>query len=259
MRYCLLFSGFFLMITACSSHKENKIIPQKDLVPLMVDMHIADAMALNYTINEQFGGLDSALLYNTVLNKYGYTKEQFLNTLEYYSGKPEKLTKIYDEVFSILSKRAEEAKAIYDSYSTAQSRNIWKPKLTKYITKGDTSHYMPPFDFAVDTIGEFVLSADVRITTKDLSVNPLIVAYFYNPQNDLPGNRKYFPEVSLLKSAYKREYTVTCECNDPAFSRIRITIPVTDNGDSSFFKEIEITNLRVSLLKSKKDDNSGHK
>jgi hypothetical protein len=254
MRNCILLICFLSVFISCSQDNKQKIIPRKDLVNLMVDMHIADAIALNYNINEQFGGLDSALLYNTVLNSYGYTKEQFVYTLNYYTKEPEKLTKIYDEVFTILSRRSEETKALYSSYSVALTRNIWKPKQSRFIARGDTAHYPSMFDFAVDTIGDFVIISEIKITTKDSSIRPRIVAYFYNPKDDIPKNRVYFDETELHKSAYKREYSISKECTDPELSRIRLIIPMHDTGDSLFYKDFEMYNLRVSLVLPKKPE-----
>jgi hypothetical protein len=249
----LMRNGIFMIcllsfLISCSIGKRDKLIPRGDLIDLMVDLHIADAMALNYNINEQFGGLDSALLYNAVLNSHGYTKDQFVNTIRYYTDDPEKLIKIYDEVFSKLSRRSEQAKKEYESFSVAGTQSIWKPKQNRYIIKGDTSHYPAMFDFSIDTIGEFVIVAEVKITLKDSSVNPRIVAYFYDPGNDTPENRIFFNETELHKSNIKREYTISQKCNNPALRRMRLIIPMHDTGDSLFFKDFEMSNLRVGLV-----------
>jgi hypothetical protein len=252
MRNWFVYVCFLMVFISCTNQKHQKIIPRKDLISLMVDLHIADAMALNYIINEQFGGLDSTLLYNAVLEAHGYTKGQFVNTIKYYTQEPEKLIKIYDEVFTILSKQSEETKALYSSYSDAQTKSIWRSKQSRYSIKGDTVHYPVMFDFAVDTVGKFVLDAEIKITPKDKSVNPRILAYFYNPKDDIPKNRVYFDDARLLKCNNKREYTLTKECLNPDLTRMRLVIPMHDNADSMFYKEFEMDNLRVSLVKEPK-------
>jgi hypothetical protein len=211
-------------------------------------------MALNYQINEQFGGLDSALLYNQVLKSHGYNKEEFLYTIDYYTQEPEKLIKIYDDVFSELSKESEEIKAMNVSCSVAQTINIWKPKKSQYHLIGDTVHYPPVFDIPVDTTGNFVLDAEIKITPKDQSINPRIIAYFYNPENDVKEDRIYFAETALLKCYNRRDYTLTKECRNPALRRMRIFLPAQDNTDSVFYKDFELNNLRVSLIKPSKSE-----
>ncbi len=252
MRKWFFYFSFLVASFSCSTHEQTKVIPRKDLIPLLVDMHISDAMAMNYNINEQFGGLDSAILYNTVLKSYGYTKEEFVQTIEYYSQEPEKLIKIYDDVFSELSKCSEEAKTLYDSYSIHQTKNVWKPTQSHYRIYGDTANYPPMFDIAIDTVGTYVISVEIKITEKDSSINPRLVAYFYNPQDDIPKAHIPFEETKLLKSNYKREYTLAKECTDEEFSRMRIITPMCDNSKETFFKDMEISNLRVALTQPQK-------
>jgi hypothetical protein len=253
MRKWFFYCSLFILIFSCSGPEQHKIIPRKDLVPLLVDMHISDAMATNYNINEQFGGLDSAILYRTVLNSYGYTKDEFIHTIEYYSKEPERLIKIYDEVFSILSKRSEEAKTLTDSYSKRNTQLIWKASQSHYRIYGDTAHYEPVFDFPIDTVGTFILSVEIKITEKDKSHNPRLVAYFYNAKNDIPAKRISFQETNLLKSSFKREYTLIKECNDFNYNRMHLVIPMCDNSNEIFFKDMDVSNLQVTHLNPHKE------
>ncbi len=252
MRKWLFISLMLLSIVACNKSEYDNIIPRRVLVPLLVDMHIADAIALNTIVSNQFGGLDSTILYQTVLEKYGYTKDDLVQTLEYYSSKPEKLIAIYDDVFSELSKQSEKAKKLYSATTVAQTYHIWKPNKKRYSVHGDTVLYPPVFDISIDTTGTFVLSAKIKLTSKDESINPRILAYFYNPLKDSLENRIYFEELSLLKSIYMREYTLLQECYDTSLSKLRIIIPMHDTTDSTFRKDFDMSDLRVSLYRSDK-------
>ncbi len=252
MRKWLFISLILFSIFSCKRSEHDNTIPRRDLVPLLVDMHIADAIALNTIVSNQFGGLDSTILYQTVLEKYGYSKDDLVQTLKYYSSKPEKLIAIYDDVFSELSKQSEEAKKLYSSTTIAQTYHIWKPKKKQYKVHGDTALYPPIFDVKIDTTGIFVLSVEIKLTPNDESINPRILAYFYNPLKDSSENRIYFEESPLLKSIYMREYTLLKECYDTSLSRLRIIIPMHDNTDSTFRKDFVMTDLRVSLYRSEK-------
>ena len=244
--------GFLILVVlliACKSKEdEGKIIPKRDFVNLLVDLHIADAIAMNHIINENFGKLDSAILYKTVLDKYGYTREQMENSMKYYSGESEKLVEIYDDVFSTLSKRSDEAKENYNKTSVSRTHRIWKAQKNRYGIFGDSLQYPPPFDIPVDSTGTFVLSVNIRMTENDSSVNPRIEAYFYDPDNDTPDSRVYFDEVSILKGGYTREYTLIQELKDPDLRNMRIILPKQDNPDSVFSKALEIRNLLVSMM-----------
>ncbi len=251
MRKWLFFLYIFISIVACSKREKGNIIPRRDLVPLLVDIHITDAIALNNIISGEFGGLDSSMLYQAVLDKYGYTKDELVQTLRYYSSEPEKLIEIYDDVFSTLSKESEEAKELYSSTTISRTIPIWRPNKTRYFVKGDTVQY-PQFDIKIDTTGIFVLSVEIKITTKDESVNPRILAYFYNPFDDSKEKRVYFDETRLIKSGFTREYTLLKKCSDENLSRLRLIIPMHDTQDSIFVKDFDMKDLRVSLIASQK-------
>ena len=47
--------------------------------------------------------MDSLGQYVSILESYGYSLEQLNNTIEYYSGDPETLNEIYEEVITQLS------------------------------------------------------------------------------------------------------------------------------------------------------------
>lgn len=233
---------------ACGRRETKRLIPQKKLIPLLVDLHVTDALAVNTTISDQFGKLDSTLLYSTVLESHGYTKDQLFTTLDYYTNKPEILMEIYDEVFAMLSARSEEAKAEYNKYSSQNTRHIWRPKQHRFKIIGDTVDY-PVFDsIEIDSKGTYILNLSIKINKADESVNPTLVAYFYSTENDNPETRKYFEKIELHKSKYARELMLIYELRDSTLNHMRI-IPVSfENADSVFYRSMEMYSVRLSQL-----------
>ena len=252
MKKWILFLLVLTVIACKEKNDEEKIIPRRDFVELLVDLHITDAIATNHTINENFGRLDSAILYHTVLESHGFTKEQMIRSMNYYSSDPEELVEIYDDVFSRLSKQADEAKELYSSTSASRTYRIWKAPKNRYTAYGDSISYPEPFDINVDTTGTYVLTAEVRMVESDSSVNPRISAYFYNPEDDDPKKRLYFEEVPILKANFTREYTLIKTMKSPNLTRLKIIIPNQDNKDSLFVKGIEIRHLRVGMIMPKR-------
>ncbi len=250
MRSWLLFLFLVIIFVSCGQKENERLIPRKDLIPLLIDMHIADAIAMNHTINNQFKDLDSSRIYSSVIKKHGYSKEELLSTMKYYSSRPKKITSIYDEVFSELSIRAEEAKSARNKYNTSNLDIIWKPEESRYIITGKESQYPKAFEFPIDSAGIFVINASVKITDEDSSLNPRITAYFFSQENDALQHRLYFDETPLPKSRYAREYTLVQKCIDPSFTHMKIIIPEYDNEDTAFYKRTEIYNLRVGRLKN---------
>ena len=89
-------------LLACSSPKEGiseGILPEKELVSILKEVHLAEA---NFELLKTNG---KELAQNTLLNnyqeiysKYNIDKNEFQQTLEYYSNYPEKLERIYSKV-----------------------------------------------------------------------------------------------------------------------------------------------------------------
>ena len=236
------------LLLSCNSGNKRRLIPRKDLVPLLADLHVTDAIAVNTTIADQFGKLDSALLYSSVMDRHGYTKDQLFTTLDYYTSKPEALMKIYDEVFALLSTRSEEAKAEYNKYTSPNIRHIWRPKKHRFSVEGDTVKY-PVFDsIPIDSKGTYILNLSIKLSEQDESIRPALIAYFYDPVNDSPENRQYFKKIPLNKSKYARELMLIRELNDSTLNQLKI-IPVSyENTDSDFFRSMDLYSVRLSWL-----------
>lgn len=248
MKKSIVLSILFVLLFACSSRNRLRPIPEKDLVPLLVDLHVSDALALNSTIVDNFGALDSAILYSTVLDKHGYSKEELLFTLDFYTKTPEKLMEIYDNVFATLSRMSEEAKAEYASYSIENTTAIWKPDKPRIILKGDDLDYPGPYTIKISDTGTYVLNINIKLSKSDKSVNPKVIAYFYDPADSAEEKREYFEEINLNKSKYSREYLLLKSVSDTSLSLLKLIVPKVENSDSSFFKELTMDNLRVSKV-----------
>ena len=250
MRKWLLFFVLFLLALSCNSRRNKDLIPKDDLVPLLVDLQIADAIALNNPLNQNLGRLDSALLYGTILEDYGYTKQQLAYTMEYYSGRNEEMTAIFDDVFSELSKQSEEVKEKYYMTSGAETDRIWQAENQMIKIIGDTASYPDPFDIPIKTTGTYVLSLDIDRNKHDQAENPRVVGYFYNPENDTPDNRIYFDEIPIPITNSEREFTLIKEMNDSTLTRFKLFTPQYENTDSLFYKNITIKRLRLTRIKT---------
>ncbi len=98
-----------LLFSSCNTKNENKttdgIIPESKMITIITDLHIIDATINIKHINKRNNNKKITKYYNYVLKKYGYNRIQFNKSIEYYSGEPEKLDKIYDKVLEELSKK----------------------------------------------------------------------------------------------------------------------------------------------------------
>ncbi len=240
-----------ILLFSCNQGDPNRLIPRKDLVPLLAELHITDAIATSGTISDQFGRLDSTILYSKVMERYGYSKDDLFFTLDYYTGEPEILMEIYDEVFALLSTGSEEAKAAYNKYASQNTQHIWRPKENRFEIESDTALYPVFDDILIDSTGTYVLNLSMKLRKEDESENPVLIAYFYSPNRDSLGYRQYFDTVKLHKSKYARELMLIKDISDTSLTRLRIHSVVFDNKDSAFFKSMDMYSVRLSLLKSK--------
>lgn len=103
MRKCI-FVAIILAIVGCNT-KKRQLIPEDDLVDILVDIHLAEALFKVTRIKTQkFSIYDSLDIYDSVVVQHGYTKAQYDSTLAYYSDNITKFKAIYDKVIEKLNK-----------------------------------------------------------------------------------------------------------------------------------------------------------
>jgi hypothetical protein len=95
-----------MVILGCNPEREFKkkyLIDRKEMVNVLVDIHLANAVKGSpdfYKIIREYDSLD---IYTVIFNKYGIEKAQFDSSIAYYSRNPEILIPIYDEVIMRLN------------------------------------------------------------------------------------------------------------------------------------------------------------
>ncbi len=99
MRHILTILAFAAVILASCS---GEYIPQKKLPEIIAEIYKADRY-----INSRYDLVlrsDTTRYYEAIFNKYGYTSEQYIKTLDYYLTRPAKLKTFYTEAKSIIQK-----------------------------------------------------------------------------------------------------------------------------------------------------------
>lgn len=110
-----------LLLLSCDQKKmqvpENMMQPE-ELVPLLVELHLADGYLHNLKIT-QYQKRDTAFyLYPGILKKYEVSRPQLDSTILFYGKHPDEFSKLYDKVLEELSKMEGEARAA-DTLKTA--------------------------------------------------------------------------------------------------------------------------------------------
>lgn len=95
--FLLLFAAF-----ALSGCRDEEVIPEHDMVLLYRDFFYADGYV--DTQPDLRGQTDSLYLYVPIIEKYGYTKEMFLNSVDYYLRNAEDFVEILKQVKTLIGK-----------------------------------------------------------------------------------------------------------------------------------------------------------
>ncbi len=100
-----------IILLAAVSCEQQRTIPRKKLSQIYYDMYLADeAITANRDLRRM---TDSLHLYEPIFNKYGYTSEDYLHTVDVYLENPEKYRKIFDRTKEMLEEKRDELVVIY--------------------------------------------------------------------------------------------------------------------------------------------------
>jgi hypothetical protein len=108
--YCLLLLMAILAVS-CVNRRYGEIIPPKKFINVLVDIHLADGIAVENMSHASGAPLDSASLYGSVFSKYGVTRPMFDSTMSFYSEHPDDFQKVYNKVTAKLKRMEDELNA----------------------------------------------------------------------------------------------------------------------------------------------------
>lgn len=95
------------MFSGCSSEMAapEGIIPDTTMSDILVDFTLVDA-AYNVSLTDPTSvRFKPELFYETTLEKYGYSREEFNRSIQWYSENTKQLLKVYDHALTDLSQR----------------------------------------------------------------------------------------------------------------------------------------------------------
>jgi hypothetical protein len=240
------FIRFILIIIlfSCSGKKAKYIIPEKKMVPLLVDMHIADAMGLDYTLRQNMLRLDSAALYGGIFEKHGVTKMQFDSTISYYTRHPDRLSKLYEKVISSLSKLESEIKKAEENEALRRKITVWEDK-NNYMLPNDGRTNRISFSVPVSDQGEYTVTAQIKVFRDDESLAPRINAFFWYDNQTEEGYRDYFPGAPIKKNEVLNTYTIQKALRNDNVTHIKGYIYNHSNQDTMFVKHAYVTGIKI--------------
>jgi len=243
----------FVLLVSCVGSGRKQIIPAKKFVNILVDLHLADAIAIEkWSLNLSYQ-LDSTSLYGSVFNKYGVTKAQFDSTMLYFSARPDVFQKIYNKVNAKLKRLEEESVVAQESLDKIGQEVIWQDVRTLSFPPlvGDRIE----IDVPVKGAGVYTVSATVKLYPDDSSVNPRMSVYFYYDDKTPKGNRLYFEEIIYTnRNGEPMTYSASKQRINPKVTHIKGFIVNYTNTDSLFRRNMVVSDIKVT---KKRDEGQG--
>lgn len=111
MRLIIILLTILLFGIACGRKVPEGIVPQKQMEPLLLDMHLADGQLAAMPLDSARSYRDA--YYGAIFNHYGIDSTTFERSIEFYSTRPELMKTMYANI----DKRLE-------AYNTAEQRAI---------------------------------------------------------------------------------------------------------------------------------------
>jgi hypothetical protein len=232
------------LLVSCHHSFKRNIISENKFVDLLVDIHLADAIASEKGYIDQTYQIDSASLYGSVFRKHRVTKAEFDSTMVYYSSRPDDFQKVYNRVTAELKERQEKI-------NTENRHN----KTSEILWQNDQVFRYPPMtdnkidiDVPVSGPGTYTITALVKVYPDDETVNPRMSVYFYTRDPDILGKRIYFDEIKYLnKNGLPKVYSATKKITDPEITNIRGRILEFNDPGHNVKHHIEVSDIRVTM------------
>ena len=92
-----------ILLVSCSHKSGQEIIPKNAFAKIYAEMFIADQwLNMNYKYNSI---ADTTLVYEPIFNKYGYTTDDYLASVDYYLYNPGRFKKIVNKALDIIERQ----------------------------------------------------------------------------------------------------------------------------------------------------------
>lgn len=94
------------LLLSCKPSVPSQFIQPDDMEDLLIDYHIAQAMATQNSKKDEDRYFNETLYFAAVLEKHGYTKAEFDTSLTYYYTRADRFSEMYKRVVKRLNERA---------------------------------------------------------------------------------------------------------------------------------------------------------
>ncbi|HZJ74163.1 MAG TPA: DUF4296 domain-containing protein, partial [Perlabentimonas sp.] len=245
---------------------KKETIPENDMVLILSEVFITDAVVSTSKHSFRFSKRDSIEYYAPIYTKMGYTDEQFIATMNYFFDNPKIFDLVLDKVVNRLSvMEAElEASITKEEAITTQklpvskelpidSMNLWdKKSVWTFPADGDQDSLH--FKIPIKKLGTYTLSALVNVSPNDESIEPRTALWL---TRDSSGIRDGLRMKRYMKGEVASDVSLSLTVTDSSYTHVEGVVlgHIPQQGDWKKFAEvsdIEITYLPPHDAKTKK-------
>jgi hypothetical protein len=237
-------AGLAIAVLFSCTGKRAYIIPEKKFIPVLVNIHLADGIAMVVPYSSSTLKLDSTELYQSVFSKHHITRVMFDSSMAYYLQRPEKLKDMYSEVNSILSKMESDLESGKGEPEAEKKIIVWQENKT-YVLPQMGSINKVEISMPASKPGTYTLSARIRLFEDDRTVAPRITLFFWFDNGTPKGYREYFPSVPLTRDGKTNTYTVSGNLVNPVITNIKGYLIDHSNADTLFAKHAIVSDIKV--------------
>jgi hypothetical protein len=235
---------------SCTGKQEKPdwsgLIPEKDLIPILTEIHIADGLLPNPKIQLWVLKVDSSSVYHYIAEKHGYSKEALDKTMHYYfESKPKKLISIYDKILGNLSKM-ESLLEKEVMLAREHSSNLWHGEKNYYFPDSSGTQ-LTDFEFTLAGSRSYNLKFTATIFPDDQSVNPGFKAFTCHADSILTGKRTYYEAPAYIKDGSPHTYIVRVFVASGAAFKLKGTLYNIDNYPEEWQKHVTFENVSLSI------------
>lgn len=206
-------------IAACKPGTPDEYIQPDDMEDILVDYHLARAMADRATDNYEQKNYMQALYIEAVMHKHGVTKAQFDSSLVYYFRRADRFDDMYQRVSDRLDEQAlvlgasEREIGMYSTYNTSgDTANIWSDRTNLAM------HTVPPYNR-----WEFEVPVDTTFRQGDSFLMQFIADFMFED-----GSRD---GTLYLAVTYDNDTTISRSTHFSSAGYTQLRLNVFDNHD----------------------------
>ena len=158
MRHIVALAFAALLLLSSCNREEEKVIPRSKLSKIYAEMLLTDQWIGETPELRQIA--DTSLIYEPILERYGYSKLDYLHTVDTYLDDPERFARIWRETADILDERLRDARKRRSAMETEAEKIRRRKKFAvdfqldsifPYMLKEPFIHYHDSLAFGIDS------------------------------------------------------------------------------------------------------------